>query len=61
MTKSVSRHEMQPSQIVARTKKNWLIHAPGYKPFPMILMDGPLDHEGAMAFARTIWPLCSVE
>ncbi|QHE96852.1 hypothetical protein LCG56_26880 [Pseudomonas cannabina pv. alisalensis] len=56
-----ARHETQASQIVARTKKNWLIHAPGYKQFPMIILDGPLDHDGALAFARTIWPRCTVE
>lgn len=47
-------------QIVAR-KKNWSITTPGYKPFPMILMDEPLDHAGALEFARSIWPGCTIE
>ncbi len=55
-----ARHETQPTQIVER-KKNWLIHAPGYKPFPMILMDGPLSHGSALAYARSIWPLCELK
>lgn len=42
------------------TKKNWLITAPGYKPFPMILLDEALDHAGALAFARCIWPECTI-
>ena len=47
-------------EIVAR-KKNWSITTPGYKPFPMILMDEALDHAGALAFARSIWPLATIE
>ena len=42
-------------------KKNWYITTPGYKPFPMILMDEALDHAGALAFARSIWPLATIE
>jgi hypothetical protein len=43
------------------TKKNWYATTPGYKPFPMILLDEALDHAGALAFARCIWPACSVD
>jgi len=43
------------------TKKNWQITAPGYKPFPMILLHEALDHAEALAFARTIWPTCTIE
>lgn len=43
------------------TKKNWSITTPGYKPFPMILMQEALDHAGALEFARSIWPECTVE
>ena len=43
------------------TKKNWYVTTPGYKPFPMILLECALDHEGALAFARSIWPQCTVE
>jgi hypothetical protein len=42
------------------TKKNWYVTAPGYKPFPMILLDEALDHAGALAFARSIWPECTI-
>jgi len=42
-------------------KKNWQVITSGYKPFPMILLEGPLDHAGALALARSIWPGCSVE
>jgi len=48
------------TEIVAR-KKNWAVTTPGYKPFPMILMDEALDHAGALAFARSIWPSCTIE
>lgn len=42
------------------TKKNWYVTAPGYKPFPMILLDEALDHAGALAFARCIWTECTI-
>ena len=43
------------------TKKNWSITTPSYKPFPMILLSQAMDHVSALAFARSIWPLCTVE
>lgn len=43
------------------TKKNWMVTTPGHKPFPMILLETALDHAGALAFARSIWPRCTVE
>jgi len=43
------------------TKKNWSISTPGYAPFPMLLLEEALDHAGALAWARSIWPLCTVE
>ncbi|UZS65584.1 hypothetical protein [Pseudomonas syringae] len=43
------------------TKKNWMVITPGHKPFPMILLESALDHAGALAFARSIWPRCTVE
>ncbi|MFA1013290.1 hypothetical protein ALP22_00245 [Pseudomonas coronafaciens pv. porri] len=43
------------------TKKHWMVTAPGYKPFPMILLEFALDDAGALAFARSIWPRCTVE
>jgi hypothetical protein len=42
-------------------KKNWSVTTPGYKPFPMILLEEAMDHERALAFARCIWPLATVE
>jgi hypothetical protein len=46
---------------VTMTKKNWQVTTPGYKPFPMILLECALDHDGALAFARSTWPNCTVE
>jgi len=43
------------------TKKNWYVTTPGHKPFPMILLESALDQAGALAFARSIWPRCTVE
>lgn len=37
-------------------KRNWTIHIAGYAPFSMVLLDGELDHAGAQAAARVIWP-----
>lgn len=42
-------------------KRNWIIHVPGYPKFSMVLLDGPLDHAGALHEARGIWPNCTVE
>ncbi|MGV8917823.1 MAG: hypothetical protein ACOH2R_08495 [Pseudomonas sp.] len=55
-----SRHEMPSTQIVAR-KKNWQVTTPGYAPFPMILLEEAMDHEHALAFARSIWPMATIE
>lgn len=41
-------------------KRNWIVHVPGHKPFPMVVMDGPLTQSEALAEARAIWPLCTV-
>ncbi|MDF5774088.1 hypothetical protein [Pseudomonas syringae] len=43
------------------TKKNWMVMTPGHKPFPMILLECDLDHAGALDFARSTWPRCTVE
>jgi hypothetical protein len=48
------------TEIVARTKKNWTITTPGYRPFPMILLEEALDYGRALAFARSIWPRCDI-
>jgi len=42
------------------TKRNWYVTTPGYKPFPMILLSQAMDHVSALAFARSIWPVCEV-
>lgn len=41
-------------------KRTWTVTTTGYAPFPMILMDGPLDHAEALELARSIWPTCEV-
>lgn len=41
-------------------KKSWVVTAPGYKPFPMILLSQAMDHVSALALARSIWPICEV-
>jgi len=41
-------------------KKSWVVTAPGYKPFPMIMPEDR-DHVSALEFARSIWPGCTVE
>jgi len=46
-------------EIVAR-KKNWSVTTAGSKPFPMIMPEDA-DHAGALAFARSIWPLATIE
>ncbi|KPW43756.1 hypothetical protein ALO95_100866 [Pseudomonas syringae pv. antirrhini] len=51
----------QQERQVTMTKKNWTVTTPGYEPFPMILLECALDHTGALAFARSIWPRCTVE
>jgi hypothetical protein len=43
------------------TKRNWSVSVAGYKPFPMLTLDGALSHADALAFARSIWPLCTIE
>lgn len=47
-------------EIVAR-KKNWAVTTPDRKPFPMIMLDEAMDHAGALAWARSIWPECTVD
>lgn len=42
------------------TKKNWTVTAPGYRPFPMIMLEEAMDHEHALEFARCIWPFAEV-
>lgn len=41
-------------------KKCWYVSVPGYPPFPMIMQEDH-DHAEALAFARGIWPTCTVE
>lgn len=43
------------------TKRNWYVTTPGHGTFPMILLSQAMDHETALAFARSIWPQCTVE
>ena len=43
------------------TKRNWSVSVPGYKPFPMLTLDGALSHADALAVAQSIWPGCTVE
>lgn len=42
------------------TKRTWTIRVEGYPPFQMVLLDGALDHAGALREARGIWPTCEV-
>lgn len=42
-------------------KRNWRVTVPGYPPFSMVLLDGELDHAGALREARKIWLDCEVE
>lgn len=35
-------------------KKSWRVTTPGYKPFPMILLEEALDHAVALEFARSL-------
>ncbi|MDU8500926.1 hypothetical protein RYB01_17295 [Pseudomonas syringae] len=42
-------------------KNGMVVSTPGHKPFPMILLECALDHAGALAFARSIWPRCTVD
>lgn len=42
-------------------KRNWIVLVPGYKPFPMVIMDGPLTLAEALVEASKIWPRCEVE
>lgn len=39
-------------------KRSYLIRAPGYRPFTMIMME---DSEDALSVARAIWPNAEVE
>lgn len=41
-------------------KRIWTIKTLGYRPFQMVLMEGPLNQEQALAEARSIWPECEV-
>ncbi|WP_443690407.1 hypothetical protein [Pseudomonas sp.] len=41
-------------------KKSWRVTAAGYLPFPMIMPEDH-SHSDALAFARSIWPACSIE
>lgn len=43
------------------TKRSWSVSVKGYKPFPMLTLDGALGHSEALAAARLIWPNCEVE
>nr|DAM47939.1 MAG TPA: hypothetical protein [Caudoviricetes sp.] len=40
------------------TKKNWSISTSGHALCPMLTLDDALDHAGALAWARCIWPTC---
>jgi hypothetical protein len=42
-------------------KKNWTITTQNYKPFPMIILQEAMDYEHALALARSIWPLATIE
>lgn len=34
---------------------------PGHRPFSMVVMDGDVDHAGALEIVRAIWPKAEVE
>ena len=58
-----TRKQKRKSQKVADTadrKRNWIVQVPGHKPFPIVVMDGPLTQSEALIEARKIWPNCSV-
>ncbi|RZA16600.1 MAG: hypothetical protein EOP02_22795 [Proteobacteria bacterium] len=59
MVRAFYRKARRPVQL-SHQKKSWLVSAPGYPPFPMIM---PEDHDqaAALAFARCKWPTCTVE
>lgn len=42
------------------TKRTWTVTVAGYRSFQMVLLDGALDYEQALAEARAIWPTCEV-
>lgn len=42
-------------------KRVWTVLIPGFRPFSMMLMDGPLDLAGAQREAQLIWPMCEVQ
>lgn len=42
-------------------KRVWTVRVPGYRPFSMVLMEGPQDQAGALREAQLIWPMCEVE
>lgn len=48
------------TSIDAAKKRNWTVHLPGYAPFPMVVMDGPLTQSEALIEARKIWPNAEV-
>lgn len=41
-------------------KRNWIVLVPGHKPFPMVIMDGPLTQSEALIEVRKIWPNAEV-
>lgn len=47
-------------QVCAVKKRNWTIHVAGWLPFQMVSLEGDLDHAGALAAARVIWPNATV-
>lgn len=42
-------------------KRVWTVSVPGYRPFSMVLMEGPQDRAGALREAQLIWPVCEVK
>lgn len=42
-------------------KRTWTVTVAGYRDFQMVLLDGALNYDEALAEARAIWPKCEVE
>lgn len=59
-TKAPQQGRKGAQQEVSKMKRTWTVHVKGYRTFSMVLLDGELDHAGALAEARSIWPTCEV-
>lgn len=48
-------------QVESVTKRTWTVIVAGYAPFQMVVLDGALTYDEALAEARCIWPRCEVK